>query len=338
MASKRKAPPLSAHPTKVNKQASHVCPNLSCSRNFVTSRNLKIHLTKSTPCSDAALLPVHNKPPQSDINADDESDVVADDDYPCADNDNDDEDDNDDQDDDDDDDSNPWKCLEPWDSTSDDESTSDEESTSDKPGDDEESKSDKPADNVSELVTPDGLCFSTPDFVETKLLKLMGDAHAPHFLYQYVLNWAKESKQAGYDFRPKRTTRRAQIKHIEKLAGLQYCRPETFRLTLPGDGVVVPVTRFPFINMLYSLLSDSDLGSDLSNLDVNPNNPFGKYESEGNYLTTVNSGTWYQMAYKNLIKDPEKDFYSLLFLLAMKPNSARREKLVAGLCCLRQLF
>ena len=48
--------------------------------------------------------------------------------------------------------------------------------------------------------------------------------------------------------------------------------------------------------------------SDLSNLDVNPDNPFGKYKFKGDYLTTINSGAWYQTAYKNLIKDPEKDF------------------------------
>ena len=105
-----------------------------------------------------------------------------------------------------------------------------------------------------------------------------------------------------------RTTRRAQIKHIKKLAQLQYCRLETIQLTLPGDGAVIPVTRFPFINMLYSLLTDPNLVSDLSNLDVNPANPFGKYETEGNYLSTMNSSTWYQKAYKNLIKDPAKDF------------------------------
>jgi hypothetical protein len=285
---------LSDHPTKVKKQEAHVCPNVSCARDFLTSRRLKIHLTKSTTCSDALLLPVHNKASQSDMTEEDEYSETE---YLC--------------DDTDDDDTKPWACLEPWDNSSDDDdSTSDEENTSEKPADDKESTSDKPDDTAddNELVTPDGLCFTTPDFVETKLLKLMDDAHAPHFLYQDVLNWAKEAKQSGYDFRPKRTTRRAQIKHVEKLAQLQYCRPETIRLTLPGDGVVVPVTRFPFINMLYSLLSDSELVGDLSNLDVNPENPFGKYQSEGDYLTTVNSGAWYQTAYKNLIKDPEKDF------------------------------
>jgi hypothetical protein len=64
--------------------------------------------------------------------------------------------------------------------------------------------------------------------------------------------------------------------------------------------------------MLYSLWSDPNLVSDLANLDVNPANPFGKYESVGNSLSTTNSGAWYQQAYKNLVKDPEKDFVVLI--------------------------
>jgi hypothetical protein len=42
--------------------------------------------------------------------------------------------------------------------------------------------------------------------------------------------------------------------------------------------------------MLYSLLSDPNLVLDLSNLDVNPNNTFGKYKSEGDYLSIMKSG------------------------------------------------
>jgi hypothetical protein len=69
--------------------------------------------------------------------------------------------------------------------------------------------------------------------------------------------------------------------------------------------------------MLYSLLSDPDFVSDLNNFDVNPANPFGKYKSEGNYLSTVNLGAWYQQAYKNLVKDPAKDFVVPILLAAI---------------------
>jgi hypothetical protein len=76
-----------------------------------------------------------------------------------------------------------------------------------------------------EFVTAHGLSFTPSYYAETKLLKLLNDAHAPHFLYQDVLNWAKEAKQLHYDFCPQRTTHRAQIKYIKKLAQLQVCQP-----------------------------------------------------------------------------------------------------------------
>jgi hypothetical protein len=39
-------------------------------------------------------------------------------------------------------------------------------------------------------------------------------------------------------------------------------------------------------------------------LDVNPDNPVGKYESPGGRLGPVNSGMWYQTAYRTCVKDP----------------------------------
>jgi hypothetical protein len=157
-------------------------------------------------------------------------------------------------------------------------------------------------------VTRYGIAFTSSEYVETKLLKVHNDSHAPYFLYQDVLNSAKEANQLKYDFLPQCTTPKAQIKHIEKWQQLQYCRPETIQLTLPGDDKIIPVTRFPFVNMLYSLLSNPFLVLDLSNLDVNPDDPIGKYKATNVLLSTVNSGAWYQQAYKNLVKDPAKTF------------------------------
>ena len=43
-------------------------------------------------------------------------------------------------------------------------------------------------------------------------------------------------------------------------------------------------------------------------MDVNPDDPFGKYKTKNNYLSTVNSGNRYQRAYKNMIKSPDTEF------------------------------
>jgi hypothetical protein len=55
------------------------------------------------------------------------------------------------------------------------------------------------------------------DYVEMKLLKMLNDAHVPHFLYRDILQWGKEAKQLKYhNFMPQCFTRKVQIKHTEK--------------------------------------------------------------------------------------------------------------------------
>jgi hypothetical protein len=123
-----------------------------------------------------------------------------------------------------------------------------------------------------------------------------------------------------------RVTCKAQIKYIKKWQNLQHCYPETIQLTLPGDGRAIPVTHFPFVNMLHTLLSDPVVMSNLSNLDVNPGNPFRKYKKADKHLSTVNSGAWYQKAYKNLVKDPVKDFLVPIVFACDKTKLAKSGK------------
>jgi hypothetical protein len=292
-------PSIMASKRKASLVTSNECPNPLCKRQFQGKKHLQIHLSKTKVCTDAIF-----KTNKEDANELSDSRLEVD--APDL------SDSGFEADEDDDDKSIPWACV-AWDTSSEEELSEDESSNSvatSKSLDDAE-EDDNANDSVatsSELFTSHGLCFTPSDYAETKLLKILNDAHAPHFLYPDLLNWAKEAKRLKYDFKPRRTTRPAQIKHIEKLAQLHHCRAQTIQLTLPGDDKVIPVTRFPFVNMLYSLLSDQNLVSDLSKLDVNPDNPFGKYKSEGDRLSTVNSGAWYQQAYKHCVKDPEKDF------------------------------
>ena len=61
-----------------------------------------------------------------------------------------------------------------------------------------------------------GIKYTTEQFTETKLLKILSDAAAPHFLYQDILSWAAEAKRNQYSFRPERLERSAQVKYLEK--------------------------------------------------------------------------------------------------------------------------
>ena len=70
----------------------------------------------------------------------------------------------------------------------------------------------------------------------------------------------------------------------------------------------INVTNFDFKTQLQSLLNDKILFGNIENLDINLNDPFGKYKPPGNILSTVNSGMRYQQAYKTMIEDKENDF------------------------------
>ena len=52
----------------------------------------------------------------------------------------------------------------------------------------------------------------------------------------------------------------------------------------------VDVALFDFKKQLLSLFHDKSLFGSLQNLDNNPKNPFGNYQSQNKILSTVNSG------------------------------------------------
>jgi hypothetical protein len=123
------------------------------------------------------------------------------------------------------------------------------------------------------------------------------------------MGWARDAALAKYTFNPTCTSRNAQVKYLEKWLQCQKCRPQQVPTNLSGPGdQVVQTTCFNFTNQLYSLVSDRALFGNLDNLDVNVDDPFGKYVPPNGLLSTVNSGQWYQSAYRHEVKDPKTDF------------------------------
>ena len=58
----------------------------------------------------------------------------------------------------------------------------------------------------------------------------------------------------------------------------------------------------------YRANSYGSLFGDISKLDVNPKKVFGRYRNNSKLLSTVNSGLFYDMAYKTMIEDKQHDF------------------------------
>jgi hypothetical protein len=158
-------------------------------------------------------------------------------------------------------------------------------------------------------------------YIETKLLDLINNANAPLYLYEEILKWASEANRLNYSFHPQRTTRQLQIKCLERLYGQSVAKPFQREVTLPVDSSSplsksmvqkVNVTCYNFSEQLSSLLSDPDLVQDLDLLDVNPDNPFGKFKSST--LSCFNSGQWYDMAYNQVISDPHTELFVPIIL------------------------
>ena len=99
------------------------------------------------------------------------------------------------------------------------------------------------------------------------------------------------------------------MKYLENWLQCQNSRPKQIPTPLPGPlHQVVQTTTFNFTNQLFTLVSDQALFGNLDNLDVTVGNPFGKYVPPNGLLSTVNSGQWYNSAYRHEVKDPSKDF------------------------------
>jgi hypothetical protein len=138
-----------------------------------------------------------------------------------------------------------------------------------------------------------GLSFTDAQPVETKLLKMLNDIQAPKYMYSSILKWACEGHRLGYNFIPCRGgTKDSLVNCLQLQLHLDHFRPKHIRIKLPGDGLEVEVTRFNFMNGLHLLQNHPDLTGSLDNLDINPDNPFGNYESSGGRLGPVNSGMW----------------------------------------------
>ena len=128
-------------------------------------------------------------------------------------------------------------------------------------------------DNASNIFS-----FHNDDCVEGNLLELMLEIGAPNYAYKKIMKWAKDAFNTGYQFNPKASSYKSHVMSIEKQNNLDWLRPEMKRVILPPDNLELDVTCYDFSTMLCALLNNENLNQ-MSNLVVNPNDPFGKYVS-----------------------------------------------------------
>jgi hypothetical protein len=184
-------------------------------------------------------------------------------------------------------------------------------------GEDEEMGQDVP-ENAASLVGDEALldvvvfpkAYTTAQKYEAELLKIIHSIGAPNGAFQSIMSWACCAVSEGYDFQPSPLAYDRQILQLEKMVGMQSCRPtrvsvDLYRPDMEEDMLDVVVFDFP--TMLASLFNCPVLNQ-MENLVVNAKDRFAKYEAPNGLLGEVNSGVWYDKAYANLVTNPEKDF------------------------------
>ena len=95
---------------------------------------------------------------------------------------------------------------------------------------------------------------------------------------------------------------------------IEYCR---------GHRDVVHTMTFDFVEQLKDLLSDTYIFGNLSNLDVNPNDPFGKFERDDGCVDEVNSGSWYNNAHSFYVQQPNDEFLLPIIFYIDKTGTGR---------------
>jgi hypothetical protein len=102
-----------------------------------------------------------------------------------------------------------------------------------------------------------GIHFTTKQYHETMLLKILSDANTSHYLYKEVMEWGRAAKHANYDFNPNCSSRNAQVKYLMNWLQYQNSCPQQIPTTLLGPvKQVMQTTCFNFSNQLYLLVSD----------------------------------------------------------------------------------
>ena len=174
----------------------------------------------------------------------------------------------------------------------------------------------------------EGSPYTNAHRVEIILLKILIEIEAPLWAFEDLMDWACDAYQTGYNFMPRQKQYKAQVENITKWLGMEHMQPQEVTVTLPGKipGQTIKVTTFDFISQFHSLLSDPEL-QQLSNLTVNPDNPFSKYRPPDGLLGECLSGSWYQSAWEHMENAELGDFMIPIILYIDKTLMSKSEKL-----------
>ena len=130
----------------------------------------------------------------------------------------------------------------------------------------------------NEVVVQNNMFVYTTDQVcITNLIHILDEMGCPDYALQNVLQWCQASRDAGFKFNSRLSTRKAYFKELYSLLEPQKIKdflPAIISIPMEGqDDQTANVVGFDFVPKLLSMLQCPKL-MQLSNLSVNPLDPF----------------------------------------------------------------
>ena len=183
--------------------------------------------------------------------------------------------------------------------------------------------------DVSQLLHEKRYVYNKADLAYVRILDFLDRVGAPLYSFDLLMKILGEiAADQLIDFASYHPSRQSLLRRMEQIFGpftapVQVQVPLETDATLNGSYVRRPrdiahVIVFDCKQQIKSLLGDMGIMSDLSNLAVDPHNPFGRYRTLHGRLGELNSGEWYDRTYAELQVQYKDYIGPPLFLLPVK--------------------
>jgi hypothetical protein len=152
-----------------------------------------------------------------------------------------------------------------------------------------------------------------------KLLHILKQAKVPLYLFDQVLDWAKDAAiNHNVDFKSNNLLSRSKtLQHLKKKYRLHEVEPKIKTIMLPGCKCHIDLIIHDFKSSLYSLLNDASL-MQIGNLLLNPDDIFDNSQCSADnngIFNDINSGSCYQMAIQTYIQSSNELLCPIIFFI-----------------------
>ena len=141
-----------------------------------------------------------------------------------------------------------------------------------------------------------GKIFTRDQRCIINLIKLLEDMNCPDSAVEKIIDWARESYNAGFDFKPSSKTRHGNLQWMKKMVVNNNAFYHQSIPVVLNEQTTIDVIAFDFTSQLLRLLQNKRLMTQ-ENLLIDTQNPSAMYTSPNNILSEALSGYAYRDIY-----------------------------------------